>query len=369
MLPDDVLRKIAGLEKELVNSSKANELLVEQKQDMALTIDDLEDTKASLNSSLKDSQDTVEARDKMIALRDAEIASMKEDARITAEQNQKVLDEYSMREVGLNMKISKLEKWVESLQKKISSGVGAENEQAPESSAKEEKKAESEAPKEEVKRDEEEESNTEDLIRLSQGVPKGGAFHFADAVIAKKKTAETQDMLRPADKDREEKERKAAIRAADSMAKARVRQFEIQEKGSGDGFAGMIGMLKESTDDVHICWRACRALRPLLLNNGHPPKPDDSLPTEKKQVINFRDIAADLQCDLVCLDVLRQYNDTPGESHLESLAKGQAVQLLGVCAFGNDLVRRRSGESGAMRLIAKVLELHGTETRKYSFIA
>ena len=113
---------------------------------------------------------------------------------------------------------------------------------------------------------------------------KGGAFHFADAVLAKKKTHETQELLKPADKDREEKERKAAIRAADSMAKARVRQYEIQEKGAGDGFAGMISMLKESADDVHICWRACRALRPLLLNNGHPHRENH---LKKKEVVNF----------------------------------------------------------------------------------
>ena len=47
VLPDDVLRKIAGLEKELINSSKANELLVEQKQELALRVDDLEETKVT----------------------------------------------------------------------------------------------------------------------------------------------------------------------------------------------------------------------------------------------------------------------------------------------------------------------------------
>ncbi len=366
VLPDDVLRKIAGLEKELVNSSKANELLVEQKQEMALTIDDLENTKASLSSSLSDSKDILAARDKTISSREAEIVSMKEEARLTAEQNQRVLDEYSVREVGLNMKISKLEKWVESLQKKVSAGIVVDAGQSPESSAKEEKEEEKEeeAPKEEAKHDREEENMDKELARISPGGPKGGAFHFADAVLAKKKTVETQEMLKPADKDRAEKERKAAIRAADSMAKARVRQFEIQEKGSGDGFAGMIAMLKESADDVHICWRACRALRPLLLNNGHPPKQGESLLTQKKELVSFRDIAVGLQCDLVCLDVLREFNDTPGESHLESLAKGQAVQLLGVCAFGNDLVRRRAGENGAMKLIAKVLDFHGSKDEK-----
>ena len=126
VLPDDVLRKIAGLEKELINSSKANELLVEQKQDLALQVDELEDTKLSLSATLKESQDTVAARDKTISTRDAEIASMKDEARMTAEQNQKVLDEHSVREVGLNMKITKLEK-CGSPQKKVPSGVELSN--------------------------------------------------------------------------------------------------------------------------------------------------------------------------------------------------------------------------------------------------
>ena len=84
--------------------------------------------------------------------------------------------------------------------------------------------------------------------------------HFADAVKAKIQTRQNLAQIHANSKDRKEKERKAAIRAADSMAKARVRQYEIQESGTGEAFTGMIGMLRESVTDVHICWRSCRAL-------------------------------------------------------------------------------------------------------------
>lgn len=368
VLPDDVLRKIAGLEQELINSAKANEKLIEQKQELSLNIDDLENRVLGLEEELTTSQNLAKNRQTTVDARDAEIMEMKEDMQMTEEQNTKVLDEYSEREAGLKMKITKLEEWVDSLQKKIAEGGNRNGDEKPEgrgvdsNHALENEQVETEGGENDAEIALEDEEGSLEGMEVGSGV-RSAPKHFADAVKAKIQTRQNLAQIHANNKDRKEKERKAAIRAADSMAKARVRQYEIQESGTGEAFTGMIGMLRESVTDVHICWRSCRALRPLLLHNGQLPQ-SNSLSPPKKAVADFKDIAITQQTDLACVDVLRHFSGTRGDSHLEALAKGQAVQLLGVVAFGCDLVRRRAGENGALALIVKVMEFHGAFDEK-----
>lgn len=360
VLPDDVLRKIAGLEQELLNSAKANENLIGQKQELTLYIDDFKNKVCGLEEELIVSKDLARKRRATIDARDAEIVSMKKDAKLTDEQNIKVLNEYSEREAGLKMKITKLEEWIGSLQKKIVSGDGRSEDGISKVRNIEDVKVLS-SPDKGPQQNFNEDGSLEG-IDLDAGV-QAAQMHFADAVAAKTKTQKDFTQIHASSKDRRQEEKKAAVRAADSMAKARVRQFEIQEDGSSVGFVGIISMLRESVTDVHICWRACRALRPLLLHNGHRTDPN-STSSPKKATNDFKDIAIMQQTDLACVDVLRQFSGIKGESHLEALAKGQAVQLLGVVAFGSDLIRRRAGENGALALIAKVMEYHGVEDEK-----
>ena len=101
-----------------------------------------------------------------------------------------------------------------------------------------------EAPKEEAKHDREEENMDKELARLSKGGPKGGAFHFADAVVAKKKTVETQEMLKPADKDRAEKERKAAKLKA-MQAKLKAAGLAKDEESEAERKAAKLQAMRE----------------------------------------------------------------------------------------------------------------------------
>ena len=110
-------------------------------------------------------------------------------------------------------------------------------------------------------------------------------------------------------------------------------------------------MMRESVQDEHISWRACRALRPLVL---------DSDKREDGSAL-IRGMCVQNKVDSICLDIMKHH---VGTEAIDSLVQGQAAQVLGVVAFGSDLVRRRAGESGAMQSLVAAMERHAQVDEK-----
>ena len=388
-LPEDVIRKIQVMEDNLVKSTEANEKLVQMKSDLEAQITELTTNLEVRDLELGDTKSTLEKRNKTIEQRDAHILQLKEELSTTEKQMNDSEDRFNEKEAGYTMKIDKLTKWVESLEAKAKAtaalGVSTVVSDSPVKPGKELSpvskdngkvdKAVSEG-KESTEADaqaaveEDEEDGLSQFSDNSQPVPQR-KFNFADLAAAKKQTEEHQKIVRAINKDRKEKETKAKIRAADSMAKARVKQCcAKEEESSGEGVAALIELMFETIDDIHICWRGCRAIRPIVLESDKPAKKspsskrsgsDENVFSDPNSPMSVREVSTHYKGDLMCLDILKKHR---WNSHLDGLCQGQAVQLLGALAFGDDLVRRRAGENGAMDMVIYAMEHYGIADEK-----
>ena len=351
VLPEDILRKIDEQENDIAASARANEALMEQKQDLDLQLSDMTDMQESTAAELEKTQDTLKEKKNGILKLEAKIQEIEEEAKDLDAKNQEAMDNLNEKNVVAEMKITKLEAWVKSLEK----GVIPEGHTvtAPETST-ESSLHNNISPSALLGSggeggDDGDSLATDDdsLSLMSEGMAAPKKFHFGDVAVASKMTTERINFLKTQNKDKKEKERKAAIRAADSMAKARVKAYEGKEDGTGESCVGMIKMLKESVLDEHICWRSCRALRTMILNESMSER--------------LREVSAYGELDLICLEILQTHTEVDS---LTSLVQGQAVQLLGVVTFGSDLVRRRAGENGAMKWISIAIEKYGGADEK-----
>ena len=292
VLPEEVMRKIQKLEEDLVNATVAAEALVEQKASLQSQLSDMQKSRDDYSKQLEEALAVIKDKKAVIAERDSAIADLKAQAADTEVENTAITDDLREKQAVADMKISKLEEWIKSLEKGVlPAGYKAQGPH-PESESVNKDIAESKGTDPLEKKEEEEEDMLSVLPRDAQQTEKR-VFHMGDLAHAVKLTTERKNLLKAQDAGKAEKMRQAAIRAADSMAKARVVGFERAEDGTGAGCLGLIKMLRDSVQDAHICWRACRALRPIILND----KTD-------KQII--RKICIENELDLICVNVMKR---------------------------------------------------------------
>lgn len=104
-----------------------------------------------------------------------------------------------------------------------------------------------------------------------------------------------------------------------------------------EGVRGLVKLLRENIDSEKISWRVPRALRELVVRDE-----------------TVRKVCADLQCDELLLVCMQTFP-------LSSIVQAQVLRLLGTMAYGNDEIRRRTGEKGVMRMILSTMAIHGIE--------
>lgn len=110
---------------------------------------------------------------------------------------------------------------------------------------------------------------------------------------------------------------------------------QIQQITDRKGVSGLISLLKENIDCEKLSWRVPRALRELVVR-------DDEMRRE----------CCSLQCDELLLVCIQTF---PSNIMVQS----QVLRLLGALAYGNDQIRRRTGEKGVIRLILSAISKHG----------
>jgi len=343
VLPETVMNKIAQLEDDLVKATAAAEAILQQKAALQSQLTDMEASRDDYAAQLASTQQTLKEKKSVIVERDSQIVDMTAEAKQQELETTEIIDELRVQDAISTTKISKLEDWVKSLEKGVvPEGYQLQNAPQPESNSKEEQEAKVAVP---------DFDEDEDVLETEEAPSEYGPqrkFHMADLAVSIKLTNERKLLLKGQNAGKAEKARKAAIMAADSMAKARVVAFERQEDGKGGGCFGIVNMLRDSVLDEHICWRACRSLRPIILN-------------DKSEAQIMRNICLAGEVDMICLEIMKHHT---GSTALDALVQGQAIQLLGVMSFGQDLVRRRAGENGALTSIITAMETHSAIDEK-----
>ena len=103
------------------------------------------------------------------------------------------------------------------------------------------------------------------------------------------------------------------------------------------GATALVTLLRENMDSEILCWRVPRALREVAIKDE-----------------GARKECVDQRCEELLLQAMTAHPHA-------AVVQAQALRLLGTLAFGNDHVRRVSGERGVVRMVVYAIQRHGDE--------
>jgi serine/threonine protein kinase len=101
-----------------------------------------------------------------------------------------------------------------------------------------------------------------------------------------------------------------------------------------NGHLGLVKLIADNLYNYHVIWRACREVRDMIVKNEHA----------RTEVVEKGLDELSLSAMAACAS--------------SGIAKAQCLRLIGVLAYGADIVRRRVGERGGIRLLLDAMDKH-----------